>query len=61
MVMRLQVLIIAVLASFLAWGGSFHVARTGYHVGQRAGLVPNLHIRHRVHEVVDFALDTVAL
>lgn len=57
--MKIQVLIISVLVSLLAWGGSYHVAKTGYHVGQQVGAVPNLHIKHRVRKVASMAWDAV--
>jgi hypothetical protein len=58
--MRVQVLIITVLVSLLAWGGSYHVVKTGYHVGQRTGVVPNLQIKHRVNKVANIAWDVVS-
>jgi hypothetical protein len=59
--MRVQILFITVLISILAWGGSYHVVKTGYHVGQRTGVVPYLQIKHRVHKVADIAWDVVSL
>jgi hypothetical protein len=55
--MRIQVLIISLLVSLLAWGGSYRALETGYQVGQRTGVVPNLHIKHRVRKAADFAWD----
>ncbi len=53
--MKIQVIIICTLVSLLAWGGSYRVVETGYQVGQRAGVVPNLHIKHRMRKAVEFA------
>lgn len=51
--MRIQIHIIAVLFCLLMWGGSYHVAKASYHVGQCVGVVPNLHIKHHVRQVLN--------
>ena len=53
--MRIQVIIICTLVSLLAWGGSYRAIETGYQVGQRVGVVPNLHIKHRMRKAAEFA------
>lgn len=58
--MRIQVLIISLLVSLLAWGGSYRAVETGYQVGQRVGVVPNLHIKHRVRKAANLAFDVIS-
>lgn len=50
--MRIQILVICLLASMIAWGLAFDVARDSYHAGQEAGLVPNLHIKHKMRQIL---------
>jgi hypothetical protein len=50
--MRVQIFIICFLASIIAWGVAFDVARDSYRAGQEAGLVPNLHIKHRMRQII---------
>lgn len=57
--MRIQAILITLLVSLLAWGGSYRVVERGYHVGQNVGVVPNLHIKHRVRKAASFAWDAV--
>lgn len=57
--MRIQMLIIMVMVSLLAWGGSYRVVEKGYHIGQSVGAVPNLHIKHRVRKAAGYAWDAM--
>jgi hypothetical protein len=49
--MRVQILIICLLAGLLGWGIFFGMARNGYQFGQGIGVVPNLHIKERVRSL----------
>lgn len=46
--MKFQILLIFLLVSLISWGGFFMVARHGYHTAQGVGVLPNLHIKHRL-------------
>jgi hypothetical protein len=51
---RIEAFIIAVLASTIIWVGSFDGARHVYREYQRAGVVPNLHIKNEIKELLQF-------
>lgn len=50
--MRIQVVIIVFQVSLLLWGGSFFIARDLYHLAQETGVMPNLHLRHQLDEIL---------
>ena len=47
--MRVQIYIISVLASLIAWGLIYDSTRDVYRAAWGAGIIPNLHIHKRVH------------
>ncbi len=51
-VMRIQIYIISVLASLIAWGLIFDGSRDVYRGARSAGVIPNLNIHHRVHQFI---------
>lgn len=50
--MRIQVYIIAFLLSAIMWGVTFDAARNAYRAAHTAGLMPNLHIKHKIDRVL---------
>ena len=52
--MRIEAFIIALLASAIIWVGSFDGARHVYRESQRAGVMPNLHIKNELKELMQF-------
>ncbi len=50
--MRIQVYIISVLASLLAWGLLFDGSRDAYRSAWAAGVIPNLKIHHRMRNFI---------
>ncbi|MBB3655878.1 hypothetical protein FHX15_001091 [Rhizobium sp. BK650] len=50
--MRIQVYIIAFLLSAIMWGVTFDAARNAYRAAHTAGLMPNLHIQHKIDRIL---------
>lgn len=46
--MRVQIYIIVILLSSMAWILSFDGARKAYREAHEAGVIPNLHIKHTI-------------
>jgi hypothetical protein len=46
--MRVQIYIIVILLSFMAWIMSFDGARKAYREAHEAGVIPNMHIKHKI-------------
>ncbi len=51
-IMRIQVYIIAFLLSAIMWGVTFDAARNAYRAAHTAGLMPNLHIQHKIDRIL---------
>lgn len=51
--MRIQIYIITVLVSLIAWGLFFDGSRDVYRSAWNAGVIPNLNIHSRVHHFMD--------
>lgn len=50
--MRIQIYIISVLASLIAWGLIYDSSRDAYRSAWNAGVIPNLKIHHRMHNFI---------
>lgn len=50
--MHIQVYIISVLASLIAWGLIYDGSRDAYRSAWNAGVIPNLKIHSRVHHFI---------
>ncbi|MCD2171393.1 hypothetical protein [Rhizobium sp. C4] len=51
--MRIQIYIISILASLIAWGMIYDSSRDVYRSAWRAGVIPNLKIHSRVHHILE--------
>jgi len=50
--MRIQVYVIIALLSAILWVIGFDSARNSYRDAEQAGLVPNLHLRNNISELL---------
>ncbi|WP_337268618.1 hypothetical protein [Oryzifoliimicrobium ureilyticus] len=50
--MRVQILIIVSLLSALSWLVAFDSSRDLYRMAHEAGVIPNLHIKHHLRDVL---------
>lgn len=50
--MTAKAYIIAMLLSSLLWAMSFDVAQHAYRHAQRAGAIPNLHLKQTAHRLI---------
>jgi len=50
--MRVQIIIIAVLLGVLCWAMAFDSSRDLYRLGHSAGVIPNLHIKDRLRDLL---------
>ena len=51
--MRLQIFIITILVSLIAWGLLFDGSRDVYRSALSAGVIPNLKLHSRMHHFID--------
>jgi hypothetical protein len=50
--MRIQIYIISILASLIAWGLIVDGSRDAYRSAWSAGVIPNFKIHHRMHHLI---------
>lgn len=50
--MRIQIYIVAVLLNLLSWEAAYDIARLAYVEAHKADLIPPLHIRAHVRELL---------
>jgi hypothetical protein len=50
--MKVQLHIIMLLTGLLLWGLAFHCTRDAYRAAHTAGIIPNLHIKERLSDLL---------